>query len=105
MGILMYEYRAKLIKVIDGDTLDLLVDLGFHTSIKIRGRLIGVNTPERNHPDWAKATAKLTELLARCGETIIIKTQKDKTEKYGRWLVYIDGVNDELWPNWPWKNK
>ena len=42
----MYTYRAKLVKVVDGDTVDLDVDLGFHTTLRIRGRLIGVDTPE-----------------------------------------------------------
>ncbi len=41
-----YEYKAKLIKVVDGDTLDVQIDLGFNIFQNIRVRLLGVNTPE-----------------------------------------------------------
>ena len=50
----MYEYRAKLKRVVDGDTVDFVVDLGFHVHTTIRTRLLGVDTPERGHPDWKK---------------------------------------------------
>ena len=43
----MYEYRAKLIKCVDGDTADFLVDLGFKVFKEIRTRFLGVDTPER----------------------------------------------------------
>ena len=99
----MYEYKAKVERVVDGDTADFTVDLGFHIFIKIRGRLIGVNTPERGCEDWDKATAMFKELLDSKGESLIIKTKKDKTEKYGRWLIEIDGVNSEISKLWPWK--
>ncbi len=42
----MYEYRAKLLRVIDGDTIDAMMDLGFDTWVKKRIRLYGINTPE-----------------------------------------------------------
>lgn len=95
----MYEYKARVDRVIDGDTVDFIVDLGFHVYIKIRGRLLGVDTPERGDKDWATATAHLAELLNNKGEEIVIRTKK--TEKYGRWLVDIDGVNDILGETWP----
>lgn len=99
----MHIYRAKIAKVVDGDTVDLDVDLGFHVVFRIRGRLIGVDTPERGHPDWAKASAVLSDLLAQQTDDegyVLIKT--DKTGKYGRWLVDIDGVNDSLAEVWPY---
>lgn len=99
----MYEYKAKVLNVVDGDTVDFMVDLGFHTFVKIRARLVGVNTPERGDKNWAKATNMLSQLLTEKGESFIIKTKKDKTEKYGRWLVEIDGVNDKISQVWPWK--
>ena len=52
----MYEYEAEVDRVIDGDTIDFMVDLGFNVHIKIRTRLLGVNTPERGHEDFALAT-------------------------------------------------
>ena len=50
-------YPAKIKRVIDGDTIDLVIDLGFRISTVQRIRLIDVDTPERGDPDWANATA------------------------------------------------
>ena len=60
----MYEYNAKVDRVVDGDTVDFIVDLGFNINIKIRTRLIGVDTPERGHEDWKKATETCARLLS-----------------------------------------
>ena len=54
-----YAYRAKLVRCVDGDTADLEVDLGFNLTAKIRGRLTGVNTPERGQADYREATEVL----------------------------------------------
>lgn len=101
----MYEYRAKIDRVVDGDTIDFIVDLGFYVNIKIRGRLIGVDTPERGHPDWAMAREKCISLLTSIAtiddEGLYVNIKTTKTEKYGRWLVYIDKVNDKLKSIWP----
>ena len=43
---MMYEYSATLIKIVDGDTVDVLIDLGFNTTKKERVRLLGIDTPE-----------------------------------------------------------
>lgn len=102
----MHEYKAKVDRVIDGDTVDFILDLGFNVNIKIRGRLAGVDTPERNHPDWRLATDTCAELLEKAaadgfhGGDIIIKTSK--TGKYGRWIVDIAGVTDKLAERWPY---
>ena len=100
----MHTYRAKVKRVVDGDTVDFDVDLGFHISINIRTRLLDVDTPERGHVDWAKATSILTNLLNKLKDEegyIMIKTQK--TGKYGRWLVDIEGVNESLAKVWPYE--
>lgn len=108
----MYEYRARVKRVVDGDTVDFVVDLGFKVKIVIRTRFKGVDTPERGHEDWAKATSKCIELLQSAsdqammpveGTEVIIRTSK--TGKYGRWLVEIDGVTDELAKIWPYGEK
>ena len=53
----LYEYHAKVVRVIDGDTLDLDVSLGFYVTQKVRVRLAGVNTPEMHDTDATKRAA------------------------------------------------
>ena len=104
----MYEYRATVDRIVDGDTVDFIVQLGFNISVKIRARFAGVDTPERGHPDWSVASSLCRELLVdkalandRNDMSIIIRTSK--TGKYGRWIVHIDGVTDKLAERWPYK--
>ena len=108
----MYIYRAKVIRCVDGDTVDFDVDLGFKIFARIRTRLIGVDTPERGHEDWKKATDTCDRLLSSVAdirnESIghpehWVKIRTTKTGKYGRWLVDIPGVTDILRETWPYK--
>ena len=92
----MYEYRCKVVKVIDGDTVDVDIDLGFGVWMhKERVRLFGIDTPESRTRDleekkYGLAAKKfLTNMLDDDGG-IILKTHKDKTGKFGRIL-------GELW--------
>ena len=102
----MYEYKATVDRVVDGDTVDFIVDLGFSVKIKIRGRLAGVDTPERGQADFLTATVRCRELLKKASAAfpyegkVVIKT--NKTGKYGRWIVHITGVTDELAKIWPY---
>ena len=104
----MFEYRSNLIKIIDGDTIDVDLDLGFSVVLKKqRIRLYGINTPESRTRDLEEkryglaAKARLRELL-EAAETIVVKTAIDKKArgKYGRILgtIYADdiNVNDKL---------
>ena len=91
----MYEYRCNVLKVIDGDTVDIDIDLGFGTWIRNeRVRIMGIDTPEsRTSNDIEKkfglaAKSRLQELL---GEKAILKTQvskkgEDMKGKFGRIL-------------------
>jgi micrococcal nuclease len=103
----MYEYLAEVDRIIDGDTVDFNIDLGFSVSLKIRGRLAGCDTPERGHQDFKLATEKCRELLERARDSwpfygkIVLKTSR--TGKYGRWIVEIQGVTDVLSQIWPYK--
>jgi|TARA_R110002020_G_scaffold13822_2_gene49420 micrococcal nuclease len=100
----MYEYRAKLIRCVDGDTADFLVDLGFKVFKEIRTRFLGVDTPERGHADFNIAKNKLQLLLENQKNEegwIVIKT--GKTGKYGRWLVDIQNVNIAMAERWPYE--
>jgi len=99
----MYSYRAKLIRCVDGDTADIDIDLGFHLTARIRGRLLGVDTPERGKPDYKKATAMLENLiLLQTDKEGYFIVQTEKTGKYGRWLIDIDNVNSVLAEVWPY---
>ena len=99
-----YLRRAKVLRVVDGDTVDLEVDLGYHVSLTIRGRLLGINTPERGQPDFALATKALASLLEEnTDEDGYVSVKSTKTGKYGRWLVDIEGVNPVLEQKWPYE--
>ena len=99
-----YLRRAKVLRVVDGDTVDLEVDLGYHVSLTIRGRLLGSNTPERGQPDFALATKALASLLEEnTDEDGYVSVKSTKTGKYGRWLVEIEGVNQVLEQKWPYE--
>lgn len=86
----MYEYKAQLHYVVDGDTVDLKVDLGFKTFIIERFRLLGFNAPERNTPGGPIATNHLKTLLEKHELSLVIKSEK--RDGFRRWLgtLYID---------------
>ncbi len=101
----MYTYRVRKVhKIVDGDTIDVDIDLGFNVSFYQRVRLAGIDTPESRTTNKAEkelgleVKKKLGELLANA-ENIVIRTEKpDSTEKYGRVLgwLYIDGMEDSI---------
>lgn len=91
----MYEYKAVITNVVDGDTFDMDIDLGFHIHIHERVRLLDVDTPEKFGEERSlgmrvKEYAKY-EFLHR---QVIIKSEKTDTEadtdSFGRWLVRVD---------------
>jgi micrococcal nuclease len=91
----MYEYRVKVLRVVDGDTVDVDIDLGFGVWLQNeRVRIMGIDTPESRTSDVVEkvfgnaAKNRLKELL---GETAILKTQvnkdgEDMKGKFGRIL-------------------
>lgn len=99
----MYTYRVKqLLKVVDGDTIDVEIDLGFDISISKRVRLAGIDTPESRTRDTMEkafgleSKARLKQILEDA-ETIVIKTEKpDSTEKFGRVLGWLHVDSEEL---------
>ena len=103
-------YKATVDRVVDGDTVDLIVDYGFNLKQKQRIRLLNVDTPERGFPNFQLATMTLKRLLdqASCqNPDHCVRLRSYKTGKYGRWLGHItsmDGtidVNKELAEVWP----
>lgn len=102
-----YKYQAKVVSGYDGDTITLLVDCGLGTFRQEKFRLNRINAPELKGPERAKGLAARDYLHAMVpvGSKIEIQTikdtqDKDKQEKYGRYLVeiYTDkgNINDLL---------
>lgn len=95
-----YVRKATVLGVVDGDTLDVSLDLGFDIGYKLRVRLYGIDTPERGKPGAAEATAWLKDKLP-VGKQVTLQTVKDKKEKYGRYLATVlsdsnISINDQL---------
>ena len=105
----MFEYYVKQVtKVVDGDTIDVVIDLGFDISFTSRVRLAGIDTPESRTKDLVEKALGLEskKYLAdriKAAKNIVIKTEKiNSSEKYGRILgwLYLDGegtsINTEM---------
>ena len=84
----MYEYKATVENVVDGDTVDVLVDLGFKTSTRQRVRLARIDTPERSQPGYAAARDFVRE-------AVLNKPVMLKTEKVSKWGYYLAEVTLE----------
>lgn len=88
----MYEYKAKVVSVHDGDTFRADVDLGFGVWINDQAfRLNRINAPELVKGDirGTNSRDRLKSYLLSGDGNLIIKTEKDKTEKYGRMLAEV----------------
>jgi micrococcal nuclease len=105
----MYQYYVRKVEnVVDGDTIDVLIDLGFDILFSSRVRLAGIDTPESRTKDLKEKALGLEskEYLKKAlkdAKSVVIKTEKmDSSEKYGRILgwVYINGdtvsINDMM---------
>lgn len=85
---IMYEYKAKIIDVYDGDTFTFEVDLGFSITVKEKIRLAGINTPE------VRGSSKIEGIKVRdyvrsiiLGKEVVI--QVFKKGKFGRYIAYV----------------
>ena len=101
----MYEYFVKEVKnVVDGDTIDVVIDLGFDILFASRVRLAGIDTPESRTTDKAEKVLGLEakEYLKKQlkdAKSVVIRTEKmNSSEKYGRILgwVYINGESESV---------
>jgi micrococcal nuclease len=105
----MYEYRVKKVNnVVDGDTIDVDIDLGFDISFSSRVRLAGIDTPESRTTNKAEKVLGLeakeyVKSKIKDAKEFVIKTEKiDSSEKYGRILgwLFLDGskvsVNEQM---------
>jgi micrococcal nuclease len=97
----VYEYRATVVRVIDGDTIEARIDLGLHVEIETSLRFDGINAPELHkvggdlNPAGSAARRYLESLLPHTPHGIIVRTRKDKQEKYGRWLAEVVVHHDD----------
>jgi micrococcal nuclease len=105
----MYEYRCKIVKIVDGDTVDVDIDLGFGVWMhKERIRLYGIDTPESRTRDLDEKKYGLIakgwiEKFMPLGSMQTLITQKDKSGKFGRILGKFrvnDGSYDIILNDW-----
>ena len=97
----MHEYKVNVLRVVDGDTVDVDIDLGFSTWLKKqRIRLYGIDTPETRTRDldekkYGKMATNFLSDTIKDAEVVALRTYKDKKGKYGRILgeIICDGVN------------
>jgi micrococcal nuclease len=101
----MYEYYVRKVEnVVDGDTIDVLIDLGFDILFQSRVRLAGIDTPESRTKDLKEKALGLEskEYLKKHlkdAKSVVIKTEKmNSTEKFGRILgwIYVNGDTESL---------
>lgn len=91
-----YTYSATIDRVVDGDTLLVLIEVGFGIIVRDKLRLRGVNTPELGTPEGDKAK-RFVEKILPAGTNIIVKTHKSATDMYGRFVAdvfYKAGTGD-----------
>ena len=102
----LYHYRAELERVVDGDTIDVKLDLGFDLKMQARIRFVGINAPESRTRDLVEkqkgleAKRYVEDWLGNC-DAVIIQTQLDKKGKFGRILGTVlnaegASLNDEM---------
>jgi len=97
----VYNYKAKIIDVYDGDTVTAMVDLGFLHFQEMKLRLYGIDTPELRGEEREQGIIVrdiLREMVL--GKEVTIRSYKDKQGKYGRYLANIileDGLEVNQW--------
>lgn len=101
----MYEYRVKeVLRVVDGDTIDVAIDLGFDIAFTSRVRLAGIDTPESRTTDKneKRLGIEVKDFVKKAmaeAKVVVIQTEKpDSSEKYGRILgwIFLDGSSESL---------
>ena len=89
----MYEYAVKkIVKIVDGDTIDIEIDLGFSLTKKERVRLAGIDTPEsrtRDLEEKAEGLLAKSFLEKQLDEAVDLRVKTEKDGKYGRMLGWL----------------
>ena len=103
VNVKMYEYNSRIIKVVDGDTVDVDIDLGFDIVLSNqRIRLAGIDTPESRTRDleekkFGLLAKEMVESYCPVGSTVTLRTSKDERGKFGRILgdfIIYDSVSN-----------
>lgn len=81
----MYEYRGVMTRAVDGDTIDVTLDLGFNIRKTERLRLLNVDSPERGEPGWAEATEYVKAALT----DQVLRVRTYKADSFGRYLADV----------------
>lgn len=89
-----HEYRAKIVDVTDGDTVTALVDLGLDVTKLEKVRLSGIDAPELNTEAGKRSRDFLEKRIKH--RTLILITEQDRREKYGRLLAEIILENQSI---------
>jgi micrococcal nuclease len=85
----VYQYRCRIVSVVDGDTVHADVDLGFDSHQLMTLRLADIDAPEISTPEGKAARAWLVDRVTELGMQVVITTIKDRKEKYGRYLAVL----------------
>ena len=89
-------YKGKVLRVVDGDTFDALVDLGFGVAQKFRIRLCGVDTPEKNTEEGIRAWEAVEDLIQ--DKTVYLSDHGK--DKYGRGLAKVELADGQDLTEW-----
>lgn len=87
-----YRYAATVDRIIDADTYQVTVDLGFRTAVTLPLRLAHVDAPERFTDAGKAATAFVADLLGPLPADVVVETYKP-ADKYGRYLATVSSVD------------
>lgn len=83
----MWEYKGKVERVIDGDTLEILIDLGFHVYTNQHIRVLNLSCPEKRTEEGKAALAFSTMIFSQWGPDITLRTEYDRS--FARFLGHI----------------
>lgn len=98
----MYEYKCRILNIVDGDTVDVDIDLGFNVYLTNRRvRMLGIDAPETRTKDLNEkalglASKERLSQLMPIGSTFVVKTVLDKNDSFGRILgTFYKNINEQ----------
>jgi len=92
----MWTYNAHLVRVIDGDTYVLNIDLGFHIWIVEHIRLAGIDTPERGTPGGSEVMLFVRNWFVNNDDQVLLTTTPAQVKTFDRWVGEVSAGTDNL---------